>query len=127
MANAPEPAETSATPAPEPFDLYERFERCNTIDPRNYERANVKRGLRNSDGTGVMAGVTRISNVHGYIVNEGDQQPCEGELTLRGFNTTASATKSSSTCYLPAYCPPHQTWRDSRPSWTPNATCLKTS
>ena len=86
MANAPEPTDTSATPAPEPFDLYERFERCNTIDPRNYERANVKRGLRNSDGTGVMAGVTRISNVHGYIVNEGDQQPCEGELTLRGFN-----------------------------------------
>ena len=72
--------------APEPCDLYERYERCNTIDPRNFERANVKRGLRNNDGTGVMAGVTRISNVHGYVVDEGDQQPCEGDLTLRGFN-----------------------------------------
>ena len=78
---------TEETAAPlEPTGLYERFELCNTIDPSNYVRANVKRGLRNSDGTGVMAGVTRISNVHGYIVNEGDQQPCEGELTLRGFN-----------------------------------------
>lgn len=75
-----------AGPAIEPTGIYERFVRCNTIDPSNYERSNVKRGLRNSDGTGVMAGVTRISNVHGYLVNEGDQQPCEGELTLRGFD-----------------------------------------
>ena len=76
---------TVAVP-PEPVDLYEHFDRCNTIDPRYYERANVKRGLRNSDGTGVMAGVTRISNVHGYVVSEGDQEPCEGQLTLRGFD-----------------------------------------
>jgi citrate synthase len=68
------------------LDLYDRFERCNTIDPRSYERANVKRGLRNSDGTGVMAGVTRISNVHGYLVDEGDQRPDHGRLTLRGFD-----------------------------------------
>ena len=66
--------------------LYENFEICNAIDPRNYERANVKRGLRNSDGTGVMAGITKISNVHGYIIDEGDQSPCEGRLTLRGYN-----------------------------------------
>lgn len=86
MTNEAEAFAPDTTAIPEPLDLYERFERCNTIDPRNYERANVKRGLRNSDGTGVMAGVTRISNVHGYIVDEGDQQPCEGELTLRGFS-----------------------------------------
>lgn len=84
MTNGTEPIPSAAPP--EPTDIYERFERCNSIDPRNYERANVKRGLRNSDGTGVMAGVTRISNVHGYVVDEGDQRPCEGELTLRGYN-----------------------------------------
>ncbi len=88
MTNDTEIATTpdSMAAKPEPFDLYERFERCNTIDPRYYERANVKRGLRNSDGTGVTAGVTRISNVHGYVVSEGDQEPCEGQLTLRGFD-----------------------------------------
>ena len=86
------PAATSTpaapeAPAPRPAleDLYENFTRGNTIDPRHYERSNVKRGLRNSDGTGVMAGVTRICNVHGYVVDEGDQFPCEGELTLRGY------------------------------------------
>ena len=68
------------------FDLYDHFESCNYIDPHNYERSNVKRGLRNADGTGVMAGFTNISNVHGYVVSEGDQIPCAGELTLRGYD-----------------------------------------
>ena len=71
------------------FDLYDHFESCNFIDPSNYKRANVKRGLRNADGTGVMAGFTNISNVHGYIVSEGDQIPCDGELTLRGYDIGA--------------------------------------
>lgn len=78
----PTPPATSSTAA---AALYESFETCNAIDPRNYERSDIKRGLRNSDGTGVKAGITKISNVHGYVVNEGDQEPCEGELTLRGF------------------------------------------
>ena len=68
------------------FDLYDHFELCNYIDPENYKRTNVKRGLRNADGTGVMAGFTNISNVHGYVVSEGDQLPCAGELTLRGYD-----------------------------------------
>lgn len=71
------------------FDLYDHFESCNFIDPESYKRSNVKRGLRNADGTGVMAGFTNISNVHGYVVSEGDQIPCEGELTLRGYDIRA--------------------------------------
>ena len=47
----------------EKFELYERFNQINTIDPSFYERYDVKRGLRNADGTGVLAGVTNISNV----------------------------------------------------------------
>ena len=66
--------------------LYDSFTACNQIDPHHYERSDIKRGLRNSDGTGVKAGITKISNVHGYVVNEGDREPREGELTLRGFN-----------------------------------------
>lgn len=68
------------------FDLYDHFETSNYIDPRYYERANVKRGLRNADGSGVVAGVTNISSVHGYILSEGDQVPREGELILRGYS-----------------------------------------
>ena len=71
---------------PEPCDIYERFSETYSIDPHQFERSNVKRGLRNSDGTGVVAGITKISNVHGYVVNEGDQEPCEGRLTLRGYS-----------------------------------------
>jgi len=66
--------------------LFEEFKKYNYIDPSLYERYDVKRGLRNSDGTGVVAGLTQICNVHGYVINEGEKQPVEGELTFRGVN-----------------------------------------
>ena len=47
---------------------------------------NVKRGLRNADGSGVVAGLTRISNVHGYNKVDGRVVPDEGRLTLRGYS-----------------------------------------
>ena len=56
------------------------------IEPSLYEKFHVKRGLRRSDGTGVMAGITNICNVHGYIVNEGEKEPIEGKLVYRGYN-----------------------------------------
>lgn len=58
------------------------------IDPKLYDKFFVKRGLRNADGTGVVAGITNICNVHGYVVNEGDREPIEGELIYRGYNIT---------------------------------------
>ena len=63
-----------------------RYERYNNFDPSYYSKIDVKRGLRNSDGTGVVAGITKICNVHGYIVNEGEKMPCPGELTYRGIS-----------------------------------------
>ncbi|MDE6233002.1 MAG: citrate synthase, partial [Lachnospiraceae bacterium] len=66
--------------------LYDSFLKNNQIDNKYYEKYQVKRGLRNQDGTGVMAGVTNICNVHGYIVNEGEKEPDEGELTFRGYS-----------------------------------------
>lgn len=66
--------------------LYNSFTESNVINPKYFEKYGVKRGLRNPDGTGVMAGVTNICNVHGYVVNEGEKQPCEGELIFRGYN-----------------------------------------
>lgn len=56
------------------------------IEPNLYEKFHVKRGLRRSDGTGVVAGITNICNVHGYIINEGEKEPAEGELIYRGYN-----------------------------------------
>lgn len=58
----------------------------NQINPELYDKFRVKRGLRRADGTGVVAGITNICNVHGYIVNEGEVQPMHGELVYRGYN-----------------------------------------
>ena len=66
--------------------LYEAYTANNKIDPKYYEKFNVKRGLRNPDGSGVMAGVTNICNVHGYVINESEKSPDEGKLVFRGYN-----------------------------------------
>lgn len=58
------------------------------IEPKLYEKFHVKRGLRRSDGTGVVAGITNICNVHGYLMNEGEVQPIPGELIYRGYSIT---------------------------------------
>ena len=47
--------------------LCEEFQKNNRIDPAKFEQYDVKRGLRNADGSGVMAGLTLICNVHGYV------------------------------------------------------------
>ena len=55
--------------------------------PRSaFNSYRVKRGLREVDGTGVTAGVTRIGNAHGYVVNEGEKCPVEGVLEYRGYD-----------------------------------------
>lgn len=56
------------------------------IDPKLYEKYHVKRGLRNSDGTGVVTGITNICNVHGYLLNEGELEPIPGQLIYRGYS-----------------------------------------
>ena len=55
------------------------------IPSATFDNYRVKRGLREPDGTGVMAGVTRISNAHGYVIDEGERTPVEGELFYRGY------------------------------------------
>ena len=66
--------------------LYDNFAAINTIDPALYANPRVKRGLRNADGTGVVAGITNISDVHGYRMVDGVKTPDEGVLHLRGYN-----------------------------------------
>jgi len=57
-----------------------------TIDTKGQEIYEVKRGLRNSDGTGVLAGVTRIGSVQGYYVQDGERIPSPGKLYYRGID-----------------------------------------
>ncbi|MCL2826986.1 MAG: citrate/2-methylcitrate synthase [Eggerthellaceae bacterium] len=68
------------------FALYEQFEKINSIDPMYYTQYDVKRGLRNADGSGVIAGVTNISDVHGYVLRDGNICPEEGILRYRGYD-----------------------------------------
>lgn len=68
------------------IDLYDHFREINTIDASKYKKYDVKRGLRNDDGTGVLAGLTGISNVHGYVMSDGEKVADTGELRLRGYD-----------------------------------------
>lgn len=68
------------------LSLYGKFETNGKVDPNRYGFYDVKRGLRNNDGTGVVAGITTISNVHGYIMDDSDKRPTKGRLTLRGYD-----------------------------------------
>lgn len=58
----------------------------NRISDEVFEQYGVKRGLRNADGTGVIAGLTNICNVHGYLIDDGNRIPDRGKLTYRGIN-----------------------------------------
>ena len=68
--------------------LCSEHDKYNNIDVDRYVRDNyrIKRGLRNSDGSGVVAGVTNICNVHGYVINENEKVPEEGKLIYRGID-----------------------------------------
>lgn len=68
------------------ISLYDDFYRVNSIEGDNYARYSVKRGLRNADGTGVLAGLTHVSNVHGYVVDDDEKRADEGRLSYRGYN-----------------------------------------
>jgi len=57
-----------------------------TIETELYHKFNVKRGLRNADGTGVLVGLTNIGDVHGYIVDENEKVSVEGRLRYRGID-----------------------------------------
>jgi len=68
------------------------LELCNELKqnayfiPEDYERFDVHRGLRNRDGSGVMAGLTKVCSVEGYYIVDGERLPREGKLVYRGIN-----------------------------------------
>ncbi len=69
--------------------LSQEYRSTNFIDPHVYENYKIKRGLREPDGSGVMAGATRICSVRGYIIEDGDRIPAPGQLIYRGIDVNA--------------------------------------
>ncbi|MBO4941466.1 MAG: citrate/2-methylcitrate synthase [Clostridia bacterium] len=67
-------------------DVLEQHKSFSGIPNHYYTEYGVKRGLRNPDGTGVLAGLTAIGEVHGYVLDEGNKAPIEGTLRYRGIS-----------------------------------------
>ena len=67
--------------------------------PDSYYFGEVKRGLRNSDGTGVLIGVTKVGSVQGYLIEDGRRVPMPGRLYYRGIdlNEIVEAHRKSGT------------------------------
>ena len=57
------------------------------IHSSQFKQFNVKKGLRNENGTGVLAGLTEVGEVHGYEMIDGEKTPTEGCLKYRGIDT----------------------------------------
>ena len=56
------------------------------IDPSLYAKYDVKRGLRDLNGKGVLTGLTEISEIQSSKVVDGKTVPCEGKLFYRGYD-----------------------------------------
>lgn len=56
------------------------------INPELYQKFDVKRGLRDINGKGVLAGLTNISDVHAKDIIDGKEVPCSGQLYYRGYD-----------------------------------------
>lgn len=56
------------------------------IDPNLFDEFGVKRGLRDKDGNGVLAGITNISRIDAFEMRDGVKTPCDGNLWYRGYN-----------------------------------------
>lgn len=67
--------------------LAELIQKEYSIDDKFY-KGDVKRGLRNNDGTGVLVGVTKVGSVQGYLMQDGQRVPAPGRLYYRGIELT---------------------------------------
>ncbi len=91
----------------------------NQIENDLYRRYNVKKGLRNEDGTGVRIGLTRIADVIGYTYQNDVKCPSEGKLIYRGYEIRELVKNKANmgfeeTCFLLLF------------GWLPNSEQLQT-
>lgn len=71
---------------PEILRLAKKSEEAGIIDSELYTRYDVKRGLRDINGKGVLAGLTHISDVRATEIKDGVSVPAHGRLFYRGYN-----------------------------------------
>ena len=71
---------------PEIQELTQVCRENDVIDPSLYARYNVKRGLRDVNGKGVLTGLTEIAEVKSYTIDDDEMIPCPGKLYYRGYN-----------------------------------------
>jgi len=71
---------------PEIISLADVAERSDNINTELYSRFDVKRGLRDINGKGVLCGLTQISEICSSEVINGETVPCEGKLFYRGYD-----------------------------------------
>ncbi len=67
------------------YKLSDEMKSCIKIDADLFQKLDVKRGLRNEDGTGVLVGLTNIGNVVGYERTTDGLKPIDGQLYYRGY------------------------------------------
>ncbi len=72
--------------SPEVIELSKKCIENNKIDASLYSKYDVKRGLRDINGKGVLTGLTEISDIRSSKEVDGKSVPCEGELYYRGYN-----------------------------------------
>ena len=84
----------------------EYAERCQVTDKitaEMFDANGVLRGLRDKNGNGVVAGLTNISKIEAFRMENGQKIPCDGNLWYRGYNVidlvTASADKFYERCH----------------------------
>ena len=66
--------------------LCDEIKKNSEISQEYFEKFDVKRGLRNRDGSGVMAGLSKICSVEGYYIKDGERTPIDGKLIYRGID-----------------------------------------
>ncbi|HIV85759.1 MAG TPA: citrate/2-methylcitrate synthase [Candidatus Monoglobus merdigallinarum] len=72
--------------SPEVIELSKKILDNDKINPELYTKYDVKRGLRDLNGKGVLTGLTEISEIKSNKIVDGKEVPCEGELYYRGYN-----------------------------------------
>ena len=71
---------------PEILKLTDLCYKNSIIDPGLYYKYDVKRGLRDISGKGVLTGLTEIAEVKSYTIEDSEMIPCEGKLFYRGYD-----------------------------------------
>ena len=72
--------------SPEIMNLSRLARDTSAINPELYTKYEVKRGLRDINGKGVLAGLTDISAITAYTIEDNEMIPCEGKLYYRGID-----------------------------------------